>query len=887
MTFYRYRFIVKDFFFCFLLLSFLACAPKQGSLMTQTSADRQISHEFDRLLNQGRKMINDRRHAKALEVLEQAGEIEPMDPKWTFERARALFAMDRFEESAIACRQSLAIDPKFYDALAMGWAARIEADGGSEGIKQSVRQEIELLLQESGNDTDALMAVFQGYIWIKDLPGQQRLILKLAGRSQFNDPEKKENIAQELFEQIIQARNDTNIQIQLMDAYIRNFPKRRSVEYIVSQMLKKKQEISSDPIDVESMIASILETFPKSRRINMGVALWLIDQEKMPAEAARLLQESLYIAETEPEDKPSHFTDDLWAEEIDKEKDLSHYLLGRAWFNVGNFAKAKTELEGVAAKNRNWGKVYHFLGMIALNENNPEEAVSGFRRALEIDEHQNEAKNYLMELLSQYRGYEGDPVGYFREQSRAVYFDDVTQTAGLDELKSHRLAWSDFDRDGFADLLIDGHRLFRNTGKGTFIEITEASGLGAYTTPTGGVWGDYDNDGYPDIFSFDHSGNHLFKNSGAGVFFDKTEIAFGPMPAFQTEAAAWGDLDNDGFLDLYTANYERPGVMRGLGAQDQLYHNNGNGTFSNISQTAGIYTDEAMCGRGVTWSDVNRDGYQDIVVANYRLDPNFLWRNNHNGTFIEQADVFGIRGQNVEGAFGHSIGAASGDLNNDGVLDLFIANLAHPRYIEFSDKNMFLINDGPPDYHYSDRLKDSGIAFEESNSDPAVADVDNDGDMDIYITSIYPGRYSHLYLNDSKGFFTDATWLSGTCVENSWGSAFADYNNDGFIDLAVASENGLRLFQNKGTPNHWIKIKIKDGNCNRHGIGAWVTVSYCGHQQIREIAAGRGTGSQDDSGLIFGLGDYNGPVEISAHTLCGDNIKMKIPHPDQAITLIR
>jgi hypothetical protein len=129
--------------------------------------------------------------------------------------------------------------------------------------------------------------------------------------------------------------------------------------------------------------------------------------------------------------------------------------------------------------------------------------------------------------------------------------------------------------------------------------------------------------------------------------------------------------------------------------------------------------------------------------------------------------------------------------------------------------------------------------------------------------------------------------LSGTSVENSWGAAFADYNNDGYADLAVASDNGLHLFQNNGGSNHWLKIKMHDEKCNRQGIGAVVTISYAGQQQIREITGGRGTGSQDDATLMFGLGDYNGPVEISARTLCGDTVEMAVPKPDQTVEMIR
>ena len=292
-----------------------------------------------------------------------------------------------------------------------------------------------------------------------------------------------------------------------------------------------------------------------------------------------------------------------------------------------------------------------------------------------------------------------------------------------------------------------------------------------------------------------------------------------------------------------------------------------------------------MCGRGVTWSDLNADGYQDIVVANYRLDPNFLWVNDQGGGFTDKAKTFNIRGNMTDGAFGHSIGPASGDLDNDRDPDLVITNLAHPRYIQYSDKTMVLINKGAPSFEFINRFDSSGIAFEETHSDPALADADNDGDLDLYITSIYKGRNTHLYLNDGAGRFVDATWLSGTRFKNTWGAAFADFNNDGFADLLVASSDGVILLQNNGNDNHWVKVAINDSRCNRYGVGGIIRVKYDGKQQVREVVCGRGTGSQDGRSTIFGLGSYNGPVRISVRTLCGDQLESRIERPDQKVLM--
>lgn len=881
-----YRLLMIPLCVCFTATLLVSCTLKKPPVPAK-SAEEARTTEYERLIDQGQSLINEREHKKAIVVLKQAGKIMPDRPEWLYEKSEALFFMDQFAESVQASRQALDRVPDDYDALTLNWSARMEAAKNSAKIKKTVRAEIDALMKKSGDNIKAILAAYQGYGFLWEQADEQRLILDLAKRSPTAAPDDRDTIGSELLEQIIAAKKMPQAQLKLMDAYLVYFPERIMVEFVVAKVLSEKEKSARDAADPMAVIQSILKTKTAGVRIKTGVAKWLIEQDKdkRPHEAVRLLRQSLTAVNKSPEKRPAFYTDALWQEALDKQKDYIRYLLGRAWFETGDFKKAETELDAVAKNNRQWDRVYHFLGEIALHNKKPEQAISCFRRALEINSHADDTEKLLTGLLYKYHGYQGDPALYFCRQTKCVHFSDVTKQAGLADIAAHRLAWGDYNRDGFIDLLVDGHRLFQNTGNTTFVEVTKAAGLAFLKRANGGIWGDYNNDGFPDIFVMDHSGNHLMKNNGDGIFIDVTASALGPMSPCQTEAAAWGDPDNDGFLDIYAANYERHGVTRGLGVQDQLYHNNGNGAFTDISKRAGIITDQAMCGRGVTWTDVNHDGYQDIVVANYRLAPNFLWINNRTGGFIDEAGAFGVRGKMVAGYFGHSVGPVSGDLNNDGMLDLFITNLAHPRFIEYSDKDMLLINNGPPDYHYANQYAGSGIFFEETGSDPALADVDNDGDLDLYITSIYKGRYSHLYVNDGKAHFTDVTWMSGVSVGNSWGAAFADFNNDGHIDLVVASEDGLHLFENNGNADHWLKVKIEDGRCNRLGIGSLVTILYAGRRQIREVCAGRGSGSEDDTTLLFGLGDYDGPVDISAHTLCGSALLKTVLHPDQTVVL--
>jgi hypothetical protein len=287
----------------------------------------------------------------------------------------------------------------------------------------------------------------------------------------------------------------------------------------------------------------------------------------------------------------------------------------------------------------------------------------------------------------------------------------------------------------------------------------------------------------------------------------------------------------------------------------------------------------------VTWTDLDANGLQEILVGNYRLDPNFLWWNRGNGKFVDEAEERGVRGHQVAGAFGHTIGVVSGDLNGDGNLDVYLSNLAHPRYIEFSDQSVLGLSTGAPAYRFIDRRPESGIAFEETSSDPALVDVDGDGDLDLYVTSIYPGCYSHLYLNRGDATFDDRTWLAGTRVENGWGAAFADYDRDGDPDLVVGTRNGVRLLRNDTAGAAWLTVRIDDPRCNRFGVGARVTVTCGPATQVREVTAGRGTGSQDSLVLSFGLGGCAGPVEVEARTLCGETLRGRVEGPGGVVVL--
>ncbi|HPQ41047.1 MAG TPA: CRTAC1 family protein, partial [bacterium] len=375
-------------------------------------------------------------------------------------------------------------------------------------------------------------------------------------------------------------------------------------------------------------------------------------------------------------------------------------------------------------------------------------------------------------------------------------------------------------------------------------------------------------------------GDRLYINDGTGRFSLATTMPL--ADSYRSEGAAWIDFDCDGDVDLYVASYEQPfettGGQRAVGSPDRAYRNLGGNRFEDVSAMFQPPDNAALCGRGVAAADFNNDGRMDIFVSNYRLQRNFLWVN-RSGRFEDTALAQGVAGTDVDGWWGHTIGSAWGDCDNDGDPDLFCANLAHPRYIEFSDISQLLINTGPPDYRFENMTEGSGITFDETHSNPMWADLDNDGDLDLYITSIYENERSYLYLNDGTGRrFTDVTFLSGTRVFNGWGAAVADMDGDGDLDILTGSGSGVRLFRNRGNNNRWLQVHVD-------AVGARVSVTQNGRTQIRDIRAGSGTTSQDAMTAHFGLGDDETPVTVQVRFPAGDTVQRDGVAINQRITV--
>ena len=450
-----------------------------------------------------------------------------------------------------------------------------------------------------------------------------------------------------------------------------------------------------------------------------------------------------------------------------------------------------------------------------------------------------------------------------------VAFSDVTTEYGLKDISASRIAWGDFDNDGFQDFLLNGCRLFKNESGLRFVEIT-ATAFPSGIRANGGLWGDFNNDGLLDIVTKEpenvwlNTGNVFKKVTGQNSLKDNH---------VSTEGIGLGDVNADGFLDIYLANYEKNYVYE----KDQFFLGMGKGKFREATEEANLIPKDKInrAGRGVNFGDFDGDGDLDIFVSNYRLTENFLWVNNGKGEFTNQARSLGVSGNETDGWWGHTIGSEWGDFDNDGDLDLITANLAHPRYLDFSDKTMLYENLGSSKQKFGNIRSRAGIKYEETHSEPCWGDLDNDGFLDLYLTSVYAGRRSFLYMNNGDKTFRDITYQAGVRHFNGWGVAFADFDNDGDLDMLVAGGK-IQLFRNDtGNIRNWLEIKVISKN-HTDGIGSRLVLSNGNLMLTREIEGGKGTTNQNSLIQHFGLGNEKPPFHLEITFPDGNKYKTVI-----------
>ncbi len=456
------------------------------------------------------------------------------------------------------------------------------------------------------------------------------------------------------------------------------------------------------------------------------------------------------------------------------------------------------------------------------------------------------------------------------------------------------VAWIDYDNDGYPDLFfVNGapgtsNALYHNNRDGTFTDVTAQAGVAGNTGAnaksykTGVAVGDFDNDGWLDLYVTAFGPNILYRNTGKGTFVDVTASAgvAGPATEWSTSTGFF-DFDGDGDLDLYVANYlnyrltdnpycgyQKPGYRMYCsptmfdGTPDRLYRNNGNGTFTDVSKAAGV-ANPAGKGLGVVFCDVDGDGRTDVYVANDQVR-NFLYHNNGDGTFRDVAYGAGV-GFDGNGKPQAGMGVDCGDVDGDARPELFVTN--------FEDElNTLYKNNG--DGTFADVSSKAGLqsGYGPLGFGTKLFDFDNDGDLDIIVTNGHVidnvqlfRPTSHfaqkplLYENTGGGRFRDITAQSGPALQLERvgrGLAVADYDNDGDFDVVMANQGQAPiLLKNTGTPGaNWITIRAKGRTSNRDGLGAHVEIQAGGRRQVGEITNVASYLSANDIRAHFGLG---------------------------------
>ena len=505
---------------------------------------------------------------------------------------------------------------------------------------------------------------------------------------------------------------------------------------------------------------------------------------------------------------------------------------------------------------------------------------------------------------------------HFKHSSGATEHKHIIETMGSG------VVFFDYDTDGDSDLYFVnsgsvpqdeprtlGNVLYRNEGDGRFTDVTEISGTGDTGYGMAASAADIDNDGDPDLYVANFEQDRLYRNNGDGTFTDITEAA-GIDNTRWSIAAVYLDFDVDGDLDIFVVNYlvyalSMPvSTYKGIvgyghprsyeGTPDVLYRNNGDGTFTNIAEIAGVTN--PVEGRGmaaVAW-DYDQDGLPDIYVAN-DTNRNFLYHNNGDGTFTDESIFIGV-GYDDRGVAEGSMGVDCADYNGDGWFDLIVAN-SEKATLYKNEEGLFFA-----DATADSRLERPTLPF--VGFSPLFLDYNNDGYLDMFCANGHPqdvveilldhetyAQRDQLFENNGDGTYTDVSATAGPYFAETLvgrAAATADYDNDGDPDIVIMNSNqpAVLLRNDSGNKKNWLNIKLIGTQSNRDGIGAKVTVKTGNMTQIREVKSGSSYASGSDTRLLFGLGENEHVDRITIVWQSGTSQALEGVPVNQILTIV-
>ena len=414
----------------------------------------------------------------------------------------------------------------------------------------------------------------------------------------------------------------------------------------------------------------------------------------------------------------------------------------------------------------------------------------------------------------------------------------------------HGVSFFDFNDDGWDDLT------FTMRADSLEVYLNVAGQLQRQTPflpPLGdlkhALWVDYDNDGDHDLFTTTFSGRHrLWNNNGQFQFTDVSQSAGFLFANEKNFGASWGDYDRDGFLDLYVCTYESEGTEADFARLNQLYRNNGDGTFTNVTLAAGVGNGIRLSFQSV-WMDHDLDGWPDLFIINDRNYANTLYRNNGDGTFSDITDMAGVGFPEND-----PMTITVGDMDNDGDLDIFITNSG----ITDDMRCKLLVNNG--DGTYTDRAQEFGVDVRSWSWGAVWVDQDNDGWLDLYFTTDFPnGALDSNYFfrnEEGLGFVSGNHLFEGPHTARSYGCARGDLNNEGYADIVAHNlvPDPPFLWASTGGSAHYIKIGLRGTVSNRQAVGSWIRVYAGGQCYVHYTLCGENYIGQDSQYRIFGLG---------------------------------